>query len=311
MKKKYSFSLAKKQGVMGFVYLLPWLIGFGLFFVRPLISTISYAFSTVELSLGEINLTFIGLENFRHIFTVDPVFNRLILTLAYPALIMVAIVVIFSLLAAILIDGKYPGRSIIRTVFFIPIIMGANIATSALVGQDAATTEVMADGFGDIGGFASNTSLFFMQTLRNIGLPTAMTDYVTQAISGIFGVLANSGVPVLIFLAGLQAIPPSLYEVAKIEGANSYESFWKVTLPMISPMILLSTVYTIIDLFTRHTASIDGATVGFFSRVESIAFGGTGDFGVASAMVLVYIVACLVVIGVVSFVISKGVFYYD
>ena len=306
IKKKRYMSLEKKRGIIGFIFLLPWILGFLLFFVRPFGDIVSYAFSYVELGLGEINLTFVGLDNFRHIFTVDPFFNQLIITLAYPALVMVAIVVIFSLLAAMLINGKYPGRSVIRTIFFIPIIMGANIAVATIVGADTATAEMMPEtGFGAVSG------MFFIQTLAAFGLPIGLTAYVSQAIAGIFGVLADSGVPVLIFLAGLQAIPPSMYEVAKIEGASAYETFWKVTLPMISPMILLSTVYTVIDLFTRHSADIGGTTVVFFNRVQSVGFDGGGNFGLAGAMVLVYVAACLVVIGLVTYFMSKVVFYYE
>jgi len=305
-RKRRRLTMARKREMMGFVYLLPWLLGFGLFFVRPLVDIVMYAFSVVELGLGEINLTFVGLDNFRHLFTVDPFFNQLIITLAYPALVMVFIVVIFSLLAAMLIDGKFPGRSIVRTIFFIPIIMGANIAAANLVGYDDATSELMTNvGFGGFGGG------FFIRTLAMVGLPVGLTGFVDQAIAGIFDVLSQAGVPVLIFLAGLQAIPSSLYEVAKIEGATPYESFWKVTLPMISPMILLSTVYTVIDLFTRHEANVGGSNIVFFDRVHSIGFEAGTNFGVASAMVLVYIVACLVVIGVVTYFMSKMVFYYD
>jgi ABC-type sugar transport system permease subunit len=188
--------------------------------------------------------------------------------------------------------------------------MGANIAVATFVGQDAATSEVVEQVSG-ITEFGDITSEFFYMTLFAAGVPVTLMGYVSDAITGIFSVLANSGVPVLIFLAGLQSIPPSLYEVAKIEGATPYEAFWKVTLPMISPMILLSLVYTIIEQFSRHTAVIDGTTVVFFTRVNDIAFLHGGDFGLASAMVVLYVAACLLIIGLVTFFMSKAVFYHE
>jgi ABC-type sugar transport system permease subunit len=278
-----------------------------LFFLQPLIDIVRYSMSTVEITFGNVNLTHTGFDNFRHLFTVDPFFNQLIITLAYPSLITVAIIIVFSLLAAILVNGKFPGRSVVRTIFFIPIIMGANIAAATLIGEDAATQEIMES----IGpeGFGGYVSHFFFQTLSDAGLPVALMRIVNDAVAGIFSVLSNSGVPVLIFLAGLQSIPPSLYEVARIEGATPYEAFWKVTLPMISPMILLSTVYTIIEQFTRHRATIDGIAVTFFPRVQTI----TADqgYGLGSAMVIIYVAACLLVVGIVTFLMSKVVFYYE
>ena len=302
----YRMTLSQKRGLWGLVFLSPWLFGFFAFFLRPFWNTVRFAFSNVEISLGHIEMTFVGLDNFRRAFTVDTFFNQLMLTLAFPAMGMVAVVVIFSLLAAILINGKYPGRSVVRTIFFIPIIMGANIATASMVGEDNVTQALMA-GFTNvhIGG-----GDFFLQTLQATGLPVELTTFVNNAVNGIFEVLSQAGVPVLIFLAGLQSIPSSLYEVAKIEGCTAYESFWKVTLPMISPMILLSTVYTIIDLFSRHGTTVDGSEVTFFGRINLIGF-SQGNFGLASSMVLVYIVACLLIIGLVTFFMSKVVFYYD
>jgi len=302
----YRMSLSRKRGLWGLVFLSPWIFGFLAFFVRPFIQTVGFAFSEVEISLGNIDQTFIGLANFRTAFTVDTAFNQLMLTLAIAAMPMVAIIVIFSLLAAMLINGKYPGRSVVRTIFFIPIIMGASIAGMELVGGDEITA-ALTEGFGVDAFFGGD---IFIATLAATGLPVEITGFVTGAIEGIFDVLAQAGVPVLIFLAGLQSIPPSLYEVAKIEGCTQYESFWKVTLPMISPMILLTTVYTIIEQFTRHSTMVSNEEIVFFERINEIGF-SRGDFGLASAMVVVFILATLLVIGFVTWIMSKVVFYYD
>ena len=310
----YRMSLSQKRGMWGLIFLSPWLFGLLAFFMRPFIDTVRFAFSNVDVNLGEIDMTFVGIENFRRAFTVDVAFNQLILTLAFPALAMVAVVVIFSLLAAILINGKYPGRSVVRTIFFIPIIMGASIAranTVGMVGEDQISMTLSA-GVG-FGGFSGD---FFLDTLRATGLPTAVTGFLVDAIDEIFAVLAQAGVPVLIFLAGLQSIPASLYEVAKIEGSTTYETFWKVTLPMVSPMILLSTVYSIIELFARHSTIVDGTEYALFAvrnvtgRISHLGF-TQNDFGLASAMVLVYIVVCLLIVALVTHFMSKVVFYYD
>ena len=297
----YRMTLSRKRGLWGLLFLSPWILGFLLFYIRPFIDIVRYSFNDVDLRIGEVNLEFVGLANYRWIFTVNPNFNTFIRTLAYPALVMVFIVVVFSLLVAMLINGKYPGRSIVRTIFFLPIIMGGAIAGATLVGVDLVTE-------GTAGGAPTIfQGQFFIQTLVATGIPAGLIGFVDGAITQVFALLARSGVPTLIFLAGLQSIPPSLYEVATIEGCTEYESFWHVTLPMISPMPLLSVVYTTIELFAAH--SVDGVGT-FFGFVNHWSF-GIGQFGYASAMVVIYLLACLFVIGVLTWIISKGVFYYD
>ena len=298
----YRMTLAQKRGLWGVIFLLPWMAGVLLFFAGPIVETVRYSFSEVTVGWGAVELEWVGLRNYVHSFTVDPHFNRYLLTLAFPALFNVAVIVISSLLAAILINGRFFGRSIVRTIFFVPIIMGAALATQSLIGEDVISSSINM-GFG-FGGFSGD---FFIAILQATGLPADITNYVNTAISGVFSVLAHSGVPILIFLAGLQAIPASLYEVATIEGSNAYESFWKVTIPMISPMILLSVVYTVVEQFSRHTLEEVGS---FLGRVNQLG-ASLGNYGLASAQVVVFMATTLIIIGILTWIISKGVFYYD
>lgn len=301
----YRLELSKKRSLWGLIFLLPWLLGFLLFFFKPLVESIYYSFNTVTPSEVGINISFIGLDNYINAFTQDTIFNRLVLSMIMSALPKVLIIIIFSLLAAILINGKFPGRSIARTIFFIPIIMGTSIASVKLPGNDIISLEVSgsmgATGFG---------SKMIIDILINTGLPTEIVGYVSGAVGSIFSILAVSGVPILIFLAGLQSISPSLYEVSQIEGASGYETFWKVTLPMVSPMVLLSTVYSIIDAFFRHGTSVDGIGYSMTGYMRQIAF-NRGNYGLGAAMTTVYMMVCVAVIGIVSFLISRVVFYYD
>jgi len=303
MKKRFRLTLEQRKGVWGFIFLLPWIIGFLLFFARPIFETIRFSFSEVTIQLGSIDLDFVGLDNYRQSLTVDPHFNQYILTLFFPGLFNVAIVVIFSLLAAILINGKFFGRTVVRTIFFIPIILGAMLASATMVGGDAVTETTTFFAFGGMDGS------FFLEILAAAGVPGDISNYINAAVTGIFEVLAHSGVSILIFLAGLQAIPASLYEVAKIEGSTSYESFWKVTLPMISPMVLLSTVYTVVEQFSRHELAELGNMAAFVARVQFIST--NQGFGIASAQIAMFIVVSLLTIGLITWIISKGVFYYD
>jgi ABC-type sugar transport system permease subunit len=301
----YRLELSKKRSLWGLIFLLPWLLGFLLFFLKPLAESISYSFNTVTIVEGGINKSFIGLDNYIRALTQDTVFNRLVLSMVMSALPKVLIVIIFSLLVAILINGKYPGRGIARTIFFIPIIMGTSIAGIRLPGNDIISLEVS----GSLGatGFGSK---MILDILTNTGLPTEIVGYVSGAVGNIFSILAVSGVPTLIFLAGLQSISPSLYEVAQIEGASAYETFWKLTLPMVSPMVLLCTVYSIIDAFFRHRISVDGVGYGMIDYMRRVGF-SSGNYGLGAAMTTIYMLVSVAIIAVISFLISRVVFYYD
>lgn len=301
----YRLSLTKKKSLWGVVFLLPWLLGFLLFFLKPFLESIYYSFNIVKVVEGGVSTEFVGWDNYIKAFTVDPIFNRLIITMLTSTLPQVLVVIIFSIIAAILINGNYPGRSIARTIFFIPIIMGTEIASATLVGRDIISQEIAGNA-----GMANFGKNFILDILSNTGLPTEIVNFVLAAVSNIFPILAKSGVPTLVFLAGLQTISPSLYEVAKIEGASNYETFWKVTLPMLSPMILVSTVYSIIDGFFRHSTIINGTRYGIIDRMHEIAF-SQANYGLSAAMTTVYMLVNIIIISLVSFLISRVVFYYD
>lgn len=301
----YRLGISKKKALWGVIFLLPWLIGFVLFFLKPFVESIYYSFSKVKVVEDGVSTEFIGWDNYIKAFTENTVFNRLIITMVTSTLPQVLIVIIFSMIAAVLINGKYPGRGIARAIFLIPIVMGTNIASATLVGKDIISQEIA--GNIDVSTFGSK---FILDVLSNTGLPTEIVGFVSSAVSNIFSILANSGVPTLVFLAGLQTISPSLYEVAKIEGASHYETFWKVTFPMLSPMILVSTVYSIIDGFFRHSTMINGTNYSIIETMYDIAF-SQANYGLSAAMTTVYMLVNVIVLSLVSFLISRVVFYYD
>ena len=132
------------------------------------------------------------------------------------------------------------------------------------------------------------------------GIPMKLVTYLSQAVERIFTVVRASGVQTIIFIAALQSISSSLYEVAKIEGATTYETFWKVTFPMVSPMIVTVVVYTIVDSFLRSE----------ICDIMDIVYRDS-EYGYYAAMSWIYILASLLIMGVVVGILSKVVFYYD
>lgn len=135
--------------------------------------------------------------------------------------------------------------------------------------------------------------------LSDIGLPLSFVDYIVDAILRIYEIITSSGVQILIFLAALQSVPGAMYEVAKIEGATAYESFWKITFPLVSPLILTNVIYTIIDSFSGSSVT---------QMIFSTAF-TTQNFGLSAAMSWIYTLIISLVLIIVGYVLSKRVHY--
>ncbi|MCL2407203.1 MAG: hypothetical protein FWC95_04670 [Defluviitaleaceae bacterium] len=269
--------------------------------------------------------------NYYDAMALNPNFNRFVVTMFTHTLLQVVIIVIFSLLAAILISGNFPGKSAARTIFFIPIILGASIVSADTTTAQAQLMQEMMGTAAQATAGQSAGSIIVQDVLVNSGLPQDLfgmdvAQVLGDVLSNVLTILAVSAVPTLIFLAGLQSIAPSLYEVAKIEGATGYETFWKVTFPMVSPMVLLCTIYTMVDVFQRHSINqSDGsAGIGFthvgtglfqqgtmISFIRNIAINPPANHALSAAMSIIYIVIVVAIIAIVGKLISKVVFYHD
>jgi ABC-type sugar transport system permease subunit len=301
MKKPRGFTMRQKEGLTGFLFISPWLIGFVFFFLLSMITAVTYSFNRfIFLEDGGYILEYIGLRNYENALFENVTFNRELVNSLGHMLYGVPMIIFFSLFMALLLNRKFKLRGITRAVFFLPVIMATPAIMGALeqilfmmMGGMDLTSPEMERATTDFNPMA----IAFM--LLDFGMPIPVINYVIDAISQLYETIRASGVQILIFLAALQAIPGSLYEVAQIEGATAYESFWKITFPMVSPLILTNVVYTIVDTYQRS----DIAQFVYDTAFVNI------NFGLSSAMSVVSsIVVCLVLLGA-GFGISKYVFY--
>lgn len=290
----YRLPFQKKMGLWGIIFLIPWMLGFFLFFLFPMVEVLRYSFHDMSI-IPELKLDFIGLNNYNQALRVDPNFLRTLANTLGEVLLMTPLVIIFSLLCAILLNGRFKGRAIARAVFFIPIIMATGLMLERVTNLSGQLATAGAQ-TGPVFGAGTIAELLF-----SIGIGKEVVNYLLKSVNDIFRVVSLSGIQILIFLSALQSISPSLYEVAKIEGATGYETFWKVTVVMVSPMILTCSVYTLADLFLRSPV---------IQLTYSVAF-QRSQFGLSAAMSVIYLVMCILVIGIVSWLIRKVVFYYD
>jgi ABC-type sugar transport system permease subunit len=223
-----------------FIFLSPWLIGTCLFFLYPIFVSIKLSFSDIVKLKGFV-MQWVGLDNYKYIFLWDINFVPMFLKVVKDTTINTPVTLVFSLLIAILINRPVKGRGFFRTAFFIHVLLGSGYIMKQLLG---------------LGGGTSITSgIMVPESMLNMLGPT-FAPIVQTFLDRITVILWKSGVQIILFLAGLQGIPGSLYEAAKCDGATQWEMFWKVTLPIISPVILLNFIYTMVSFFTDSNNAI-------------------------------------------------------
>lgn len=303
-KKKKKMTLATRRAITGYTFILPWFIGFCIFYIKSLFMTIQFSLSDVAADAKTgYSATFTGLENLKYIFTQDASFNQTLLTSMRDIVIDVPLILTFSLLMAMLLNQKFIGRTIFRAIFFIPVIMGCDAISSAIeTARQAAIGGISSQSAAISEASSSTINLdYYVALFKDIGLPSGIIDYVVAAVDRIAEIVDLSGIQIVIFIAALQSIPTSLYEVARIEGATAYETFWKVTFPMVMPHIITCLVYTVVDAF----ASSDIVEYSYDEIFSNINY----DYG--SAMALVSMLCVCIVLFIVVALIQKRTFYYN
>ena len=246
---------------------------------------------SIRLSFGKLDniigfqVSWAGIDNYVRAFLTDTEFVPMFLTVIKDTLVQVPLIIIFSLIISILINQNIKGRAFFRIAFFIPFLLGNGEVMRQLINQGV-DKQVLSIMDGDI--IPYEILNYFGHTVVNA---------VQVVLGTIVSTLWASGVQILLFLSGLQSISPALYEAAKIDGATQWEIFWKVTIPMISPILLLNIVYTIVDTFTNIRNPL-------LSYIESYGF-KEAQFEYGAALGWIYFLFIGLVV-MATFAIMKG-----
>ena len=304
-KKRRIASLDRRKARSGWIFVLPFVIGFVLIYLPVIFDSVKYSFERISVQTGGGLVTeFVGWQNYREALIDDPKFVQTLVLGIQELLFDIPAISIFSLFMAVLLNQKMAGRAVFRAIFFIPVILSTGLMES--INQQNIIAEIGEDtGSMDASGESATADLVSAIDIEylfaNMKVGTEIVDYVVKAINNIYDIVNRSGVQMLIFLAGLQSISPAIYESCQIDGASSWETFWKITFPMISPMILVNGVYTIIDSFTT-----DSNTVMKFIASE---YTKTNGNVISSAMSWVYFLIVMLIVGIVAAIFSTVVFY--
>jgi len=295
-----------RRAVNGWLFILPWFIGFALFYVRSLYQTIQFSLNELTvLPAGGYELDFVGLKNYITAFTGHGTFKQTLTTSLMNMVVDVPLIIFFSLFVAMLLNRKMKCRGLVRAIFFLPVLMNSEaisgtleFAAQMMAGGLNGTSAEMAEAASS--GSAVNMA-YFVALFGEIALPTTVLDYIVGAVGRISDIIQASGVQIVLFIAALQSIQPSMYEVAKIEGATGYETFWKVTFPMVMPHIITNTIYTLVDAFSQSEVVNLAYTTAF---TES-------NYGLSSAFSVISTLITCTVLALVVYFMSKKTFYYN
>ena len=295
---KIYHTMPAKRARTGFLFILPFIIGFIFFMINPLILSMQMSLSEVKLVPGSgFTMTWNKFGNYHYAMATDPNFNQYLVDEIGRMVINTIATLVMSFVIAVILNQKFKGRIFCRIIFFLPVILSSGV----LPGIESSNE--FYNMMSDIGNTVQNSSgINISQSLQDLlsvsGVAREVFDVVFQMIDAIYDIVMASGIQIIVFLSGLQSISPSLYEAADVEGCSAWESFWKITFPMVSPLLLVNTIYTIIDFFMKSNNTV-------MEHINSLQI--ASKYGQAAAQSWIYFGISLAFIGISALIISKGV----
>lgn len=266
-------------------FCLPWIIGALMFFIYPLVYSLRLSFGTIT-DISTQAVKWAGLKNFKLAFSQDVEFMGYFLVTFKDTVINMPLIVIFSLFIAVLLNSNVKGKSVFRAIYFMPVMLGTGFVMQQLLGTGINE---------DITHVAYE--LFLSEDIVKF-LPSAVTGGIVGFLNRISVILWRSGVQIIIFLAALQSVPSSLYEAAKVDSATEWECFWFITLPLVAPMILLNSVYTVVASFADTSNEI-------LKYINEQAFQWS-NWEYSSAVSWLYFVFILMVLGIIFLILNPA-----
>ncbi len=311
-----------RKKIWGIVFLIPILIGFVYFFLVPVILMCSYSFSFVEDSGSN---SWVNFDNYKYIFKYASVnvygvatsFGQFLTDSVISIITDIPIILIFSMIMAVVLNSKFKGRAVARAIFFVPVIFNSRAIDIAVASYNT-LANMTANSTSDL----LSQMFSFEQFMLNAQIPKWLVTFLGSASTRIYEIVSYSGVQILIFLSAIQSVPKHLYEAAKMEGCSQYEMFWKITFPMVSPMLLASAVYTVVDSFLRSpmlrilgvysnskkTTFDSGIILGILSENGKYQL---SNYGISAAMAVIFTLVVIALMGLILAILRGVVFYYD
>ncbi len=280
--------LMERQSGNGWFFIAPWLIGFVYFFAVPLVKSLYYTFTKITITNDGLEFQWVGSENYLTAFTVDPDFVRAIFSSIGSIIYQVPIIVFFSLFIALILKQDFHGKTLMRSIFFLPVIISSGVVITIL------KENVFATGAGQTSSLFQTGVITELLVKSGMGMP--LVKMITTTVGQIFDLTWRSGVQILLLLSALHNIPDSMYEAARMEGATEWETFWKITFVLISPTLIMTIIYSIIDYFTDYSNKVMRMIVTYVNQ---------GRYEYSTTISIIYFAVVLLLILFADKVLSK------
>lgn len=292
--RKKQASFERQQKIAGYIFIAPLIFGAAFMFLPNIIKTIIYSLNDMVLGNGNYTLEWKGFEYYYKALFVNADFIQYVLKSLWEMLVYVPTIVIFSLFISSVLNQKFKGRVIVRAIFFLPVVIATGIVTKVDSAYDLVSVMSSRDA-----AEGASESLFQMSSfLYSLNFNENLTKIVVSAANGISNIVNSSGMQIFIFLAAFQEIPVSSYEAAAVEGCSKWEAFWKITIPSVKSQIIVASVYTVIDTFTKTDNVI-------FNYIHNIAF-AENQYSYAMSMYLIYLTSLGIMLGTAMWIVSRS-----
>ena len=275
----------------GLIFLSPWIVGMLFFFLFPIIQSAYFSFADLSIGADGVSTEFIGLENFKNILYIDPDYINNLISGLQSIFVSLPFILVISLILALLLNNSFRGRLFFRSLYFLPVIIASGLVLELFL--DAASGDATEVALSESVTFGM---IDFSEVLEGLNLPSSIEQYLSVALSNLFMLVWQSGIQIILFIAGLQSIPDLLYEVARVEGTTKWEEFWFITLPMLLRTLLLVVIFTMVEIITSKTNDVITQSYNQFNNLE---------FGRGSAMLWLYFLIAGVIIGLILLAYNK------
>lgn len=280
-KKKRLTSYQQRQNRQGYLFMLPWMIGFVIFTAIPFIATIYLSFTEVRQTVLGFKITFIGLDNYIMAFFENVEFVPAMIAFLGMIIPYTFVIVILSFVLAYLLNKITFLRGFLRTIYFLPVIIMSGPVMYQLI--DSSSYSARVDNFLEF------SDIFIVQMVASYSRSFAML--LIDIFEQLSIILWFTGIPIILFINGLQKINPSLYEAAQIDSANSWQILWKITIPIIKPLVLVVTIFTIANLGTFSINPV-------YDLIKKATENTSGGLGIAATFSWIYSLVVLIIIGI-------------
>lgn len=272
---------AERQNRRGYLFMLPWIVGFVVFSLTPFVATVYLSFTNVSSTVTGYEITPAGWSNYYTAFFSNTEFVPALLSFIGMVIPYTFVIIVVSFIIAYLLNKIRVGKGVMRTIYFLPVIIMSGPVMSQILEQADETIRVAQ-------GMSGYEGVFILDMIRSYS-PSVAT-FMEGVFDQLSMILWFTGIPIVLFISALQRINHSLYEAAKIDRANEWQILWKITIPMIKPTALVATIFTIAQLGTYDTSDI-------YTLIKTATANTNNGFGYAATYAWIY---CLVVLGIIG-----------